>query len=62
MFPANFYHPNVYPSGKICLSILNEGQDWKPSITLKQIVLGIQELLDNPNPNSSAQMQLTEHL
>lgn len=55
MFPANFYHPNVYPSGKICLSILNESQDWKPSITLKQILLGIQELLDNPNPNSPAQ-------
>lgn len=54
-FPAGFYHPNVYPSGKICLSILNEGEDWKPSITLKQIVLGIQELLNNPNPNSPAQ-------
>ncbi|KAK6453773.1 ubiquitin-conjugating enzyme/RWD-like protein [Scheffersomyces xylosifermentans] len=54
-FPANFYHPNVYPSGTICLSILNEEQDWRPAITLKQIVLGIQELLDTPNPDSPAQ-------
>ncbi len=54
-FPANFYHPNVYPSGTICLSILNEEQDWRPAITLKQIVLGIQELLDSPNPDSPAQ-------
>lgn len=54
-FPAGFYHPNVYPSGTICLSILNEEQDWRPAITLKQIVLGIQELLDNPNPDSPAQ-------
>lgn len=55
MFPAGFYHPNVYPSGTVCLSILNESQDWRPAITLKQIVLGIQELLTNPNPDSPAQ-------
>lgn len=55
MFPAGFWHPNVYPSGTVCLSILNESQDWRPAITLKQIVLGIQELLTNPNPDSPAQ-------
>ncbi|CCE79282.1 Piso0_001336 [Millerozyma farinosa CBS 7064] len=54
-FPAGFYHPNIYPSGTVCLSILNESQDWRPAITLKQIVIGIQELLDSPNPNSPAQ-------
>ncbi|KAI9203825.1 ubiquitin-conjugating enzyme/RWD-like protein [Polychytrium aggregatum] len=57
-FVANsglFFHPNVYPSGTVCLSILNEEQDWKPSITLKQILLGIQDLLDSPNPDSPAQ-------
>jgi ubiquitin-conjugating enzyme E2 I len=37
------------------LSILNEDQDWKPSITLKQILLGIQDLLNDPNPKSPAQ-------
>lgn len=54
-FPKGFYHPNVYPSGTICLSILNEEEDWRPAITLKQIVLGVQELLDTPNPDSPAQ-------
>lgn len=54
-FPAGFYHPNVYPSGTVCLSILNEEQDWRPAITLKQIVLGIQQLLDEPNQLSPAQ-------
>lgn len=54
-FPAGFYHPNIYPSGTVCLSILNEEQDWRPAITLKQIVLGVQELLDTPNPDSPAQ-------
>ncbi|CCE92365.1 E2 SUMO-conjugating protein UBC9 TDEL_0E01220 [Torulaspora delbrueckii] len=54
-FPAGFYHPNIYPSGTVCLSILNEDQDWRPAITLKQIVIGVQDLLDTPNPNSPAQ-------
>lgn len=55
--PAGFYHPNVYPSGTICLSILNEEEDWRPSLTLKQLVLGIQELLNNPNEKSPAQSE-----
>uniref|UniRef100_A0A0G4G5Z4 SUMO-conjugating enzyme UBC9 n=1 Tax=Chromera velia CCMP2878 TaxID=1169474 RepID=A0A0G4G5Z4_9ALVE len=50
-------HPNIYPSGTVCLSILNEDEDWKPSITVKQILLGIQELLGNPNPDSPAQAE-----
>ena len=40
--PAGFHHPNVYPSGTICLSILNEDEGWRPSITVKQLLLGIQ--------------------
>jgi len=32
---------------QICLSILDENKDWRPAITLKQILLGIQDLLDN---------------
>ncbi|ODV91353.1 hypothetical protein CANCADRAFT_148214 [Tortispora caseinolytica NRRL Y-17796] len=54
-FPAGFYHPNIYPSGKVCLSLVNEGESWKPAIRVKEIVLGIQELLDDPNPRSPAQ-------
>ncbi|KAL6047488.1 SUMO conjugating enzyme Hus5 [Balamuthia mandrillaris] len=54
-FPAGFFHPNIYPSGTVCLSIVNEDEDWKPSISVKQILMGIQDLLDNPNPNSPAQ-------
>mmetsp|Transcript_29475 Transcript_29475/g.68366 ORF Transcript_29475/g.68366 Transcript_29475/m.68366 type:complete len:170 (-) Transcript_29475:106-615(-) len=49
------FHPNVYPSGTVCLSILNEDEDWKPAITIRQILLGIQDLLDNPNIDSPAQ-------
>jgi len=49
-------HPNVYPSGTVCLSILNDEEDWKPNISIKTILLGIQKLLrDEPNINSPAQ-------
>ena len=45
----------MWTSGRICLNLLNEpdgtwhGQ-WSPSITIKQILCAIQELLDNPFP------------
>ncbi|KAJ3147660.1 E2 SUMO-conjugating protein ubc9 [Geranomyces michiganensis] len=54
-FKPKFFHPNIYPSGTVCLSILDEDKDWKPSITIKQILLGIQDLLDEPNLDSPAQ-------
>jgi len=36
-FPKGFFHPNIYPSGTVCLSILNENDGWKPAITIKQV-------------------------
>ncbi|KAK9764212.1 SUMO conjugating enzyme Hus5 [Basidiobolus ranarum] len=56
-FAPPLFHPNVYPSGTVCLSILNEDEGWKPAITIKQILLGIQDLLNDPNPNSPAQSE-----
>ncbi|KAJ1929789.1 SUMO conjugating enzyme Hus5 [Tieghemiomyces parasiticus] len=56
-FTPPLFHPNVYPSGTVCLSIVNADEDWKPGITVKQILLGIQDLLDNPNPESPAQAE-----
>mmetsp|Transcript_24621 Transcript_24621/g.50853 ORF Transcript_24621/g.50853 Transcript_24621/m.50853 type:complete len:163 (-) Transcript_24621:291-779(-) len=56
-FVPPLFHPNVYPSGTICLSILNEEEDWRPAITIKQMLIGIQDLLDTPNPNSPAQSE-----
>lgn len=50
MFKPVLPHPNIYPSGTVCLSILNDEEDWKPHITVKQILQGIQKLLkDEPN-------------
>ena len=56
-FVPPLFHPNVYPSGTVCLSILAEDEDWRPAITIKQILLGIQSMLDDPNPNSPAQRE-----
>ena len=83
-FEPPLFHPNVYPSGTVCLSILEEDKDWRPAITIKQvraragppwwgpdrgrraclssavfslvqILLGIQELLNEPNIQDPAQ-------
>jgi len=35
--------------------LLDEEKDWKPAITIKTLLLGIQDLLDNPNPKDPAQ-------
>ncbi|KAI1270265.1 ubiquitin carrier protein [Xylariaceae sp. FL1019] len=56
-FTPPLFHPNVYPSGTVCLSILNEDEGWRPAITIKQIALGVQDLLDTPNPDSPAQAE-----
>lgn len=39
------------------MSILNEEEGWKPAITIKEILLGIQSLLNEPNPESPAQAE-----
>jgi ubiquitin-conjugating enzyme E2 I len=56
-FKPVLFHPNIYPSGTVCLSILNEEKDWRPAITIKQILLAVQTLLDNPNPKDPAQKE-----
>ncbi|KAK3110196.1 SUMO conjugating enzyme Hus5 [Teratosphaeriaceae sp. CCFEE 6253] len=54
-FTPPLFHPNVYPSGTVCLSILNEDEGWRPAITLRELLVGIQMLLDEVNPESPAQ-------
>ena len=72
-FVPPLFHPNVYPSGTVCLSILDEEKDWRPAITVKQILLGIQviifvvfvyslvlflqDLLNDPNIKDPAQAE-----
>ena len=53
-FVPILWHMNVWADGRICLNLLNAADgtwhgQWSPSITIKQILLAIQELLDNPS-------------
>ncbi|CDK26917.1 unnamed protein product [Kuraishia capsulata CBS 1993] len=43
------YHPNIDLEGNVCLNILRE--DWKPILSLTSILLGLQILFLEPNPN-----------
>jgi|EP00161_Ancyromonas_sigmoides_P013077 ubiquitin-conjugating enzyme E2 I len=56
-FTPVLFHPNVYPSGTVCLSILDEEKDWSPTLSVKQLLLGIQDLLDKPNQGDPAQYE-----
>ena len=56
-FRPALFHPNIYPSGTVCLSLLNEEKDWRPCFTFKHILLAIQELLHNENPADPAQKE-----
>jgi len=48
------FHPNLYVTGKVCLSILGtwKGPGWSPALTLSKVLLSIQSLLEaNPIVN-----------
>lgn len=47
----------VMITGTVCLSLLDEEKDWRPAITIKQILLGIQDLLNEPNIKDPAQAE-----
>ncbi|KAH9997332.1 ubiquitin-conjugating enzyme/RWD-like protein [Russula vinacea] len=61
LYKLNMTFPEDYPSKPpkwtVCLSILDEEKSWKPAITIKQIVLGVQALLNDPNVNDPAQSE-----
>ena len=60
VFEKKLFHPNVYPSGAVCLSIINDEEDWRAGLKVKDILLGIQDLLANPNNKSPAQKEAFE--
>lgn len=63
-FKNHLFHPNVYPDGKVCISILHEGIDefgyenlserWNPSQSVNSILISILSILLSPNFESPA--------
>ena len=51
-FISKIFHPNVYRDGQICIDIL-QGQ-WTPTLRIVSVLMSIQSMLDDPNPNSPA--------
>ena len=48
------FHPNLYETGKVCLSILGtwSGQAWTPVMTLETVCLSLRSIMnDNPITN-----------
>jgi len=62
----NFWHPNVYPDGKVCISILHEAKEdqfneqekmsekWRPILGVEAVLVSVLSLLSNPNFESPA--------
>jgi ubiquitin-conjugating enzyme E2 I len=55
--PKGFFAVNVYPSGTVSTSVLNDDVDWEPSITVKEFLVAVRHTLENPNINSPAQAE-----
>merc|ERR1739838_56771 len=65
-FSLDLFHPNIYPSGEVCISILHEpGEDasnpqesaqerWRPIWTVEAILVSVISLLSDPNLDSPA--------
>ncbi|QDZ25206.1 ubiquitin-conjugating enzyme E2 [Chloropicon primus] len=64
-FKSEMWHPNVYPDGRVCISILHSPGDdpsgyelsserWTPVHTVETIMLSIISMLSSPNDESPA--------
>lgn len=57
-FVTKMFHPNVYADGRICLDILKSA--WSPIFDIGHILISIQSLLCDPNPDSPANSEASK--
>jgi ubiquitin-conjugating enzyme E2 A len=57
-FMTPVFHPNVYKDGNICMDIMKS--QWSPVYDVSALLLSIQSLLSDPNPNSAANGEAAE--
>jgi ubiquitin-conjugating enzyme E2 G1 len=66
-FTSELWHPNVYPDGGVCISILHApgedptgyeaaGERWLPVHTVESILLSVLSMLSGPNDESAANL------
>ncbi|KAI6181614.1 UBIQUITIN-CONJUGAT-2 domain-containing protein [Aphelenchoides besseyi] len=64
-FTCDLFHPNIYPDGKVCISILHSPGDdptgyetsaerWSPVQSVEKILLSVVSMLAEPNDESAA--------
>lgn len=63
-FDPPLFHPNVYPDGNVCISILHTGEDrtgyesaserWSPVQSVEKVILSVISMLAEPNLESGA--------
>jgi ubiquitin-conjugating enzyme E2 G1 len=69
-FLDNFFHPNIYSDGRVCISILHEGEDiygyekiserWNPSHSVNSILMSVLSMLSEPNFDSPANVDASK--
>jgi ubiquitin-conjugating enzyme E2 D/E len=51
-FRTPIFHPNVSPTGAICMDILKGGTGtWSPLLSVSSLLISIESLLNDPNPD-----------
>eukprot|EP00811_Abedinium_folium_P005921 NODE_15449_length_1049_cov_7.947939.p1 GENE.NODE_15449_length_1049_cov_7.947939~~NODE_15449_length_1049_cov_7.947939.p1 ORF type:complete len:172 (-),score=36.47 NODE_15449_length_1049_cov_7.947939:516-1031(-) len=59
-FVTEIFHPNVYPDGRICLSIFHSSA-WSPQYDVHAILLAVQCLLTAPDTTPTAEGSANPH-
>jgi len=63
-FLSDFWHPNIYPDGTVCISILHTPdpmnpeekaeETWRPILTVESILVSVTSMFSDPNFSSPA--------
>ena len=68
VFITKMWHPNIYPDGNVCISILHPpGEDefnsqekaeerWRPILGVESILISVSSMLLDPNIDSPANL------